>query len=45
VKKWVDRFKAEGLGGLQDRSSRPEHLRQPTPRPRSTRLRRCAASA
>jgi transposase InsO family protein len=31
VKKWVDRFKAEGLAGLQDRSSRPEHLRQPTP--------------
>jgi transposase InsO family protein len=31
VKKWVDRFKAEGLAGLQDRSSRPQHLRQPTP--------------
>jgi transposase InsO family protein len=31
VKKWVDRFQAEGLAGLQDRSSRPEHLRQPTP--------------
>jgi transposase len=31
VKKWVDRFKADGLAGLQDRSSRPEHLRQPTP--------------
>jgi transposase InsO family protein len=31
VKKWVDRFKEEGLAGLQDRSSRPEHLRQPTP--------------
>jgi transposase len=24
VKKWIDRFKAEGLAGLQDRSSRPE---------------------
>ena len=31
VRKWVDRFEAEGLAGLQDRSSRPEHLRQPTP--------------
>ncbi len=31
VKKWVARFKAEGLAGLQDRSSRPQHLRQPTP--------------
>ena len=31
VKKWVRRFNQEGLAGLQDRSSRPEHLRQPTP--------------
>jgi transposase InsO family protein len=31
VKKWVDRFHAEGLAGLQDRSSRPDRLRQPTP--------------
>ena len=31
VRKWVDRFKAEGLAGLRDRSSRPDHLRQPTP--------------
>jgi transposase len=31
VRKWVNRFKAEGLAGLQDRSSRPHHLRQPTP--------------
>jgi transposase InsO family protein len=31
VKKWVDRFKADGLAGLQDRSSRPDRLRQPTP--------------
>jgi transposase len=30
VKKWVDRFKAEGLAGLQDRNSRPDRLRQPT---------------
>ena len=31
VDKWVKRFQAEGLAGLQDRSSRPDHLRQPTP--------------
>jgi hypothetical protein len=31
VRKWVDRFEAEGLAGLQDRSSRPDRLRQPTP--------------
>jgi transposase len=32
VKKWADRFHAEGLAGLQDRSSRPDRLRRPTPR-------------
>ena len=31
VRKWVARFEAEGLAGLQDRSSRPDRLRQPTP--------------
>ena len=31
VKKWVERYRAEGLAGLQDRSSRPDRLRQPTP--------------
>jgi transposase InsO family protein len=31
VKKWVERYQAEGLAGLQDRSSRPDRLRQPTP--------------
>jgi transposase InsO family protein len=31
VRKWVDRYKAEGLAGLHDRSSRPDRLRQPTP--------------
>jgi transposase InsO family protein len=31
VRKWVDRFRKEGLAGLQDRSSRPHRLRQPTP--------------
>ena len=30
-RKWRDRFKQEGLAGLQDRSSRPRRLRQPTP--------------
>jgi transposase InsO family protein len=31
VRKWVDRYRAEGLAGLQDRSSRPHRLYQPTP--------------
>jgi len=31
VRKWVGRFEAEGLAGLQDRSSRPHRLHQPTP--------------
>ena len=31
VRKWVDRFRAEGVAGLQDRSSRPHRLRKPTP--------------
>jgi transposase InsO family protein len=31
VRKWVERFRAEGLAGLQDRSSRPNRLRRPTP--------------
>ena len=31
VRKWVQRYQAEGLAGLQDRSSRPDRLRQPTP--------------
>jgi transposase InsO family protein len=30
-RKWVNRFEQEGLAGLQDRSSRPHRLRQPTP--------------
>jgi transposase InsO family protein len=29
--KWIARFKAEGIEGLKDRSSRPHRLRQPTP--------------
>ena len=31
VRKWADRYRREGLSGLQDRSSRPRRLRQPTP--------------
>jgi transposase InsO family protein len=31
VRKWVKRYRREGLAGLQDRSSRPHRLRQPTP--------------
>ena len=31
VRKWVARFRAEGVAGLEDRSSRPHRLRQPTP--------------
>jgi len=31
VKKWVVRFEAEGPAGLEDRSSRPRRLREPTP--------------
>lgn len=31
VRKWADRYRREGLSGLQDRSSRPRRLHQPTP--------------
>jgi transposase InsO family protein len=31
VSKWVERFEAEGPGGLLDRSSRPHRMRAPTP--------------
>ena len=31
VRKWVARYSAEGLAGLQDRSSRPHRLRDATP--------------
>ena len=30
VRKWVDRYRREGLAGLQDRSSRPHRVRRPT---------------
>jgi transposase InsO family protein len=31
VRKWVARYKAEGIEGLRDRSSRPRRLYRPTP--------------
>ena len=31
ARKWLVRYKTEGLAGLQDRSSRPARLRKPTP--------------
>jgi transposase InsO family protein len=31
VRKWVERYRSEGLSGLSDRSSRPHRLRRPTP--------------
>ena len=31
VHKWVERYRHEGLSGLQDRSSRPHRLHKPTP--------------
>ena len=31
ARKWLARFRAEGLEGLKDRSSRPHNLRKPTP--------------
>ena len=31
VRKWVERFNAEGIEGLRDRSSRPHRLYRPTP--------------
>ena len=31
IRKWVDRYRREGLAGLQDRSSRPHRLHRPTP--------------
>ena len=31
VRKWLARYRAEGVAGLQDRSSRPHQLHRPTP--------------
>ena len=33
ARKWLERHNQHGLAGLQDRSSRPHRLRQPTPQP------------
>src|SRR5215831_18546551 len=38
VRKWVGRFRAAGVVGLQDRSSRPHRLRNPTPSQTVTRI-------
>jgi transposase InsO family protein len=38
VRKWVARFKFEGLAGLRDRGSRPHRLRHPTPEPVVARI-------
>lgn len=31
VRKWVERYRREGIAGLEDRSSRPRRLHRPTP--------------
>lgn len=31
ARNWLERYRCEGVAGLQDRSSRPHHLRRPTP--------------
>ena len=36
--KWLARYRAEGRAGLQDRSSRPKRLRNPTPDAIATRI-------
>ena len=38
VRKWGERFQSEGPEGLEDRSSRPHRLRQPTPEPVANRI-------
>jgi transposase InsO family protein len=38
VRKWVARFKAAGVEGLKDRSSRPRRLYRPTPQARVERI-------
>lgn len=38
ARKWHARFKAEGLDGLKDRSSRPHRLREPTPMAVATKV-------
>jgi transposase InsO family protein len=38
VRKWRERFRAEGVAGLQDRSSRPHRLNRPTSEPIVARI-------
>jgi transposase InsO family protein len=38
ARKWLARYRAEGAAGLQDRSSRPGRLRNPTPPATVTRI-------
>lgn len=38
VRKWIKRYKTEGIAGLQDRSSRPKRLHRPTPQPAVERI-------
>jgi transposase-like protein len=45
VRKWVERYRRDGLAGLQDRSSGPHRLRRPTPQTVTRRSNGYAASA
>src|SRR5437660_5283730 len=45
VAKWLDRFRAEGLDGLRDRSSRPLSCQAKPPPPPAQQRKSCAASA
>jgi len=38
ARKWLKRYRAEGVAGLQDRSSRPARLRNPTPDETAARI-------
>ncbi len=38
ARKWLARFKVEGVAGLQDRSSRPHRLNRPTPQTTIARI-------
>ena len=38
VRKWCDRYRAEGAAGLEDRSSRPRHSPNRTPEPLRRRV-------
>lgn len=38
ARKWLARYRVDGLAGLQDRSSRPHRLHRPTPQEIATRI-------